>query len=302
MTTTRNVLTSKICASDELARYLHIPSSRRFPRLKKGQPITARRVDEMEVRLPLTWKSHPSSSILILRLLSTGVFFSLVCPIISSYFSSTTIGAPSLRLFRSFPLLIASSLFPNVRPLNSRSSPSRFPLPSLSLFLSLSLSFSLFLSLPVSSSLFPPSPLPCQPRRNSLSWKKREKDAKNRCAMPVGHSWLRSCPYSSTARSWAWLKDELSLCHRLYWSYTIRCVRSIHRYYTYMRDKAVLAARGASTGADRDCAYLLHIASRHLQRMHYTRRAYRVGWKGWESASARCYNFFRYNFISGCYL
>lgn len=45
---------------DEASRgHRDVPSSGGFLRLRKGQPITVRRVDEMEVRLPLAWKSHP---------------------------------------------------------------------------------------------------------------------------------------------------------------------------------------------------------------------------------------------------
>lgn len=109
-------------------------------------------------------------------------------------------------------LLIASSLFASVRPLSLRF---RFPL-----------------------SLFPPPLFPLFPRpqhrlvslaKKFTFAKKREKSAKNRFATPIGR--VRPGPrrHWSAARFWAWLKDELSLCHRLYWSYTIRCVRSTHR-------------------------------------------------------------------------
>lgn len=149
----------------------------------------------MKWRFVYPWHRRvtPSSSILILRLLSIGVFFPLSPP--SSPRTFPQLPSP-FHSSVSFSLSVAP-LLPNVRSLSSRSSPS--------------LHFSLSLSLS-------PHPHHClvSLAKKFTFAKKREKDTKNRCTTPVGRSWLRSCPHSSAARSWAWLKDELSLCHRLY--------------------------------------------------------------------------------------
>lgn len=104
-----------------------VPSSGGLPRLKKGQPITVRRVDEMEVRLPLAWKSHPvlidphPTPSLILRLLYRRLRarfspLSTQCPFM------LFLNLPFSPLFANHPLilapchslLIAPSLFASV--------------------------------------------------------------------------------------------------------------------------------------------------------------------------------------------
>lgn len=145
-----------------------------LPRLKKGQPITARRVDEMEVRLPPGMEESPRPH------RSSSSPSSLLSPIFSSSFPSTIVAAlPSLRLP---PLLLSPSLslssrpplFPNVRPLSLRLRVSSHPL-SLCLH-----------PRPLS---FPLSPLCLVGLAKKFTFaKKREKGAKNRCVTSIGHT------------------------------------------------------------------------------------------------------------------
>jgi len=166
---------------DELAVHLDVPSSRGLPRLKKGQPITAWRVDEMEVRLPLVWKSHPvlidphpppSLHSRLSPCVSPPRFPNIpfrTFPQLPSLLPSLCFppSLPPSFLFFSSSLLIVLSLssYSNVRPLSlrPRSSPSR--------------------SLPFLS----PSPPPCQPReeihfREKKGKKARKIDAPRRLA------------------------------------------------------------------------------------------------------------------------
>lgn len=149
--------------------------------MKKGQPITARRVDEMEVRLPLTWKRvtpilidpHPPPSLheASLRAISP---VSLLPPNIPSYL----LAASSLHLALSSPSAaphVSRTLsIPPRSPFKSSPSrvPPRHPVPRF--------------HPPTSSDLARRLVRRILSRRNSLSRKKREKGAKNRCATPIG--------------------------------------------------------------------------------------------------------------------
>lgn len=160
----------------------------------------------MEVRLPLVWKSHPilidphPPPSLHSRLSPRAsppsplpqhpFVFSLNCR--HCFHLSISLSPRQLYLRRPSS---SPSLSSNIHPLSfrPRSSPS-------------------LRSLPFSS-----SPPPCQPREEiHFREKKREKGTKNRCATPIGRTRPGSRLHSFAACSWAWLKDELSLCHRLY--------------------------------------------------------------------------------------
>lgn len=284
MTRTAHVSVGKMRAKMKKLRVgtAMFPAAGGFLRLKKEQPITVRRVDEMEVRLPLAWKSHPvlidphPPPSLYRRLRALLPSFSLASLMLSLKHRRCFIPLPPPLSDTSLASasLIAPSLFASVRPLSLRL---RSPL-----------------------FLLPPPFSPHRPRRRLVSLakkftfaKKREKGAKNRFATPIRR--VRPGPrrHWSAARSWAWLKDELSLCHRLYWSYTIRCVRSTHRRCTHTERHGREPPASGCTSPIASMHTYVHgasRASRHLQRMHCARPMC-TGWlarkPAWLSVSAR---------------
>lgn len=166
----------------------------------------------MEVRLPLAWKSHP---VLIDPHPPPSLYWRLraLLPSFSPKSSDAFSQPPSL-----------------LRPFALPCCPSQ-PSPSLSpCFLSSSHPSLRRCSLFKPSPPFSPIPLSASPfcpaatlavalsasRRNSLSRKKREKGAKNRFSAPIGRVQPDPRQHWSAACFRAWLKDELSLCHRLY--------------------------------------------------------------------------------------
>lgn len=155
----------------------------------------------MEVRLPLVWKSHP----VLIDPHPPPSLHSRLSP-----YASPLVSPTSPHTFPQPPSLLPSlyvSLSPCRPPHRTLSIPQRSPFKPSPAFFPIPPPFS---SLPAHAAVLSAS------RRSSLSRKKREKGRKNRCATPIGRARPGSRLHSFAARSWAWLKDELSLCHRLY--------------------------------------------------------------------------------------
>lgn len=155
--------------------------------MKKGQPITARRVDEMGVRLPLEESPcpHRSSS----SAFSTGV-------------SSSTPGSPLSPPISTIPVAPHSISTSNVVYLR----------PPLAVSFSSDWSRWLPVSRSLSLSLPPGSPVSIAKKFTFVKKRVREK------SMPAA-DWLRGRRIAAALvlpSRRAWLKDELSLCHRLY--------------------------------------------------------------------------------------
>lgn len=172
-----------------------------FRRLKKRQPITARRVDEMEVRLPLEESlcPHRSSS----SAFSTGVSSSTPCCI--------------LPLSRHFHPRSASFYF-YFHPLCTVLPP--LPYRIADRVVSVALLATAYI-LPRGPSAYLCCTWPATPVSIAKKFTFAKKRAREKSMLaahwPRGR-WIAAALALVASR--AWLKDELSLCHRLYWSYS----------------------------------------------------------------------------------
>lgn len=190
--------------ADELAGYVDTPIAAGggwFRRLKKRQPITARRVDEMEVRLPLEESlcPHRSSS----SAFSTGVSSSTPCCI--------------LPLSRHLHPRSASFYF-YFHPLCTVLPP--LPYRIADRVVSVALLATAYI-LPRGPSAYLCCTWPATPVSIAKKFTFAKKRAREKSMLaahwPRGR-WIAAALALVASR--AWLKDELSLCHRLYWSYS----------------------------------------------------------------------------------
>lgn len=140
------------------SRATSISQQQGFRRLKKGQPITARRVDEMGVRLPLEESPCPHRS-------SSSAFSVRASPLCSLLHSLSPSLLPSSRS-ASFYFYIHPCSLP---PLLHFISP---------LSLSLSPSLSLFRFVVLCRALGPALP---RQRREEIHFREKKEPAKNRC-------------------------------------------------------------------------------------------------------------------------
>lgn len=172
-----------------------------FRRLKKRQPITARRVDEMEVRLPLEESlcPHRSSS----SAFSTGVSSSTPCCI--------------LPLSRHLHPRSASFYF-YFHPLCTVLPPLPYRIADRVVSVALLATARI---LPRGPSAYLCCTWPATPVSIAKKFTFAKKRAREKSMLaahwPRGR-WIAAALALVASR--AWLKDELSLCHRLYWSYS----------------------------------------------------------------------------------
>lgn len=224
-----------------------------FRRLKKRQPITARRVDEMEVRLPLEESlcPHRSSS----SAFSTGVSSSTPCCI--------------LPLSRHLHPRSASFYF-YFHPLCTVLPP--LPYRIADRVVSVALLATAYI-LPRGPSAYLCCTWPATPVSIAKKFTFAKKRAREKSMLaahwPRGR-WIAAALALVASR--AWLKDELSLCHRLYWSYSRatrlwRTTRRVWRGCSRTHNDSPRSARAHSAHAPPIRAR----AAEHTSIVHQTR-------------------------------